>query len=282
MKSFNVILMLSSLSVSPVIAAGCYTIDDAAKKGLIKFLIKSKGGYTGNVIEIKIQNLTAEKLDLKMEAGRRLDSKKENEQDILVTKAQEFYVSAKQEKSFNIFGMCCQAHNSSPTQGNKYSIGNMASEKLVKLAKYIDEHKYWENSTAQEAVWAVSDNNSIGSIYDMDSSIQNGLKRYVSNITGRPIPKYNVTYAEENGGVAARVTKIDGVFDYTVNAYGHITIAIYDASGKLVQTLMVDYPHEAGDCKLFYTFNTRNLPAGTYYTRMSNNGMVEKEMKIEF
>src|SRR3954470_10192100 len=109
MKSFNFLVVLLSAYVSPVIATVCYTVDDAAKKGLIKYSFKSKGGYTGNVMELSVQNLSEEKLDLKIDAGRRLDSKKEEEQDILVTKTQEFFVNAKQKKTINIFGMCCQA-----------------------------------------------------------------------------------------------------------------------------------------------------------------------------
>ena len=87
MKFQIFLVVVSNLLISPMLAAGCYTVDDAAKKGLIKYIFKSKGGYTGNVIELKIENLTDEMLDLKIEAGRRLDSKVDAEQDILVTQA---------------------------------------------------------------------------------------------------------------------------------------------------------------------------------------------------
>ncbi|MGZ4118939.1 MAG: hypothetical protein ACXVPY_15730, partial [Bacteroidia bacterium] len=111
-KSINLILLTLSVTEIPVIACTSFSIEEAAKKGMIKLSIKGKGGYTGDVIAMKIQNLTNKIIDLKLEAGRRLDSKKENEQDILVTQPQEFVLNANQNKTINIFGMCCQAHNS--------------------------------------------------------------------------------------------------------------------------------------------------------------------------
>ena len=141
MKSFHPIsflLIAFSLSDIPVFANAVLSVEEAAKKGFVKLLIKSKGGYTGEVIEMKVQNLTNRKLDLRIEAGRRLDSKKQNEQDILVTKEQEFFVNANQTKSLNVSGMCCQAHNSCPTIKNEYLVGKLADSSLIKLAMYID------------------------------------------------------------------------------------------------------------------------------------------------
>jgi hypothetical protein len=259
------------------------SIENAAKKGLIKLIIKSRGGYTGEVIEMKVQNNSDQKLDLNIEAGRRLDSKINNEQDILVTRSQEFFVNAKQTKTFTVFGMCCQAHNSSPRKNSDYYVGKLADSNLVKLANFIDKNKYYTNYTAQQAVWTVSDNNSLASISDGDKEVVTGLRNYVSKITGRVIPPYEITYRQESDNdVLGRATKIEGVFDYKVPVDGKVTIGIYDEQGRLVQLLFKNIDHRKGDCKLYYTFRTRELPQGTYYARMNMDGMLQKEMKIEF
>ena len=177
--------------------------------------------------------------------------------------------------------MCCQAHNSAPTKGNVYGIGAMAADRLVKLACFLDKSNLSEDYAAQEAVWTVSNNNSLASIESSDTAITNKLQQFVSSITGRSIPKYHVTYEQTGDHVADKITKVDGIFTYSPSSNGHITIGIYDASGKLIQLLFQDITHERGECKLYFVFNTKNLPEGTYFTRMTNNGMVEKEEKIE-
>ena len=282
-RSINLILLTLSITEIPAMAACVsYSIEEAAKKGMIKLSIKSKGGYTGNVIAMKIQNLTHQKIDLKLEAGRRLDSKKQNEQDILVTQQQEFFVNADQNKIVNVFGMCCQAHNSAPQERSDYSIGKLADTNLIKLAKYIDKNKYYTNYSAQESVWVISDNNSIASISG-DKIDVDKLQKFVSSITGRIIPPYGIIYRSGSDGSAmGKAFKIEGVFEYSLPMSCHSTMGIYDTSGKLIQLIFKDEQSARGDYKLFYTFRTKDVPAGTYYARVEADGMLQKQMKIEF
>lgn len=283
LSSINLLAFAASFSVAPVFATSELSIEDALKKGLIQLVIKGKGGYTGDVITMKIKNTCNKSLSINLEAGRRLDSKNNNEQDILVTHAQEIFVSAKQQKDVNVFGMCCQAHNSSPKFNSIYTIGKLADSSLIKLAVFIDKNKYYTNSTAQEAVWTISDNNSLASIYGGDKETVTSLRNYVSKITGRKIPTYDITYRQDNeNDVMGKASKIEGVFDYSLPASSHVTIAIYDSEGHLVQVLFENISHEKGLYKLYYTFRTRNIPEGTYYARMKMDGILQKEEKIEF
>lgn len=286
MKSFHPIsflLIAFSLTEIPVFANVVLSVEDAAKKGMVKLSIKSKGGYTGNVIEMKIQNLTSKKLDLRLEAGRKLDSKHQDEQDILVTQEQEIFVNANQSKNVNVFGMCCQAHNAAPGEKHEYTVGHLADSNLVKMAMFIDKNKYYTTHSAQESVWVVSDNNSIGSINDDDKEVKNMLRTFVSKLTGKPIPLYDVTYQGGNDGSAmGRAVKIEGVFDYSLPMTCHSTMGIYNERGDLVQLIFKDLQSDRGEYKHYYTFRTKNLPQGTYYARVEADGMLQKQMKIEF
>ncbi len=278
-------LVVMSLFILPFRVLSCtnyLSVEEAAKKGLIRLLIKSKGGYTGEVIEMKIKNVSSGSLSLKLEAGRRLDSKVDTLQDILVTRNDEFFVSSGQEKSLNVFGMCCQANNHSPTEKSIYSIGRMADSALIKLALFIDKNNYYDNYTAQQAVWAISDKSSIGSIIHQDKKVQDEFRAYVSSITGRPIPSYDIEYMEGSGSAMGQATKIEGVFDYDLPVNCHATLGIYNSAGELVQLLFRDMAHEKGDHKLFYTFRVWKLPAGTYYAKMDAAGMPFKELEIQF
>jgi len=283
MKILNLMILASAISADAIAAGNVFTVEEAAKKGLVKLIIKSKGGYTGEVIEMKIRNVTNAPLILRVEAGRRLDSQNNSEQDILVTKQQSFALAANQERSYNVSGMCCQAHNSAPSPNSVYSVGKMADSNLVKLAGFIGRNNYYSNYTAQQAVWVVSDNNSIASIECGSREDVQKLRNYVSQITGRPIPAYDVVYRQQNeSSVAGRAVKVEGVFAYSLNIDNKVTIAIFNSEGKQVQLLFDRQPHARGDYKLFYTFNTSQLPPGTYYAKMMTDGAVMKEEKIEF
>jgi len=260
------------------------TLEDALRKRLIQLEIKSKGGHLGDVIEMKIKNVCTKALHLILETGRRLDSKNNNEQDILVTKPMEMEVVPNQVCNANVFGMCCQAHNMGPSSSSIYYIGTMPDDtNLIRIAEFINKYKYYTSAAAQEAVWTISDNSSIGSIATGTKSEINNLQHFVSKLTRRKIPPYQVSYVRENDReIQGTANKIEGVFEYSLNETGHVTIAIYDDSGELIQPLFYNISHVKGEYRIYITFRTGNLPQGEYYARMTINGKQGKELKIEF
>ncbi len=285
MKTLKSIIFvgLFASTINQTFALNFVSLEEAVKKGFVNLIIKSKGGYLGEVIEMKVKNTSNRPLDFKLETGRKLDSKNNNEQDILVTKPEEFSLCSNQTKTIKVTGMCCQAHNLCPHENADYSIGRMADSNLIKLATFIDQNKYYANFSAQQAVWAVSDNNSLGSITDGNRTVVETLRRYVSKLTGKVIPPYEVSYVRNSEReVQGRARTIDGTFDYALPVNAHVTIGIYDENGVLVQALFQNIEHQRGNYKLYFTFRTLNLPSGVYYAKMKTNGSVGKEMKIEF
>lgn len=286
MKTYQAIhLIVITLCVSELqsTATNCISIAEAQKKGLIKLTIKGKGGHVGKVVQVQLQNLTHQLLDLKIEAGRVFDTKEKNVQDIMVTHTEDVFLSANQKKNVDVWGMCCQAHNASPGTSSEFTVGKMADSTLVKLANFIDEQKKENSYVAQQAVWTISDMYSLSSINGGDKEEVNLFRKFVSDITGRKVPPYDITYLQENNSsVSGHASKIEGVFNYTVPVNGKITIGIYNANGELVQLIFKDQNHKKGDCKVYYTFNTLHLQPGTYQAKMLMNGNVQREQAIEF
>jgi len=282
-KKIILVVLALSITLNQVLAINFISVEEAAKKGWIKLTVKSKGGFTGEVIEMKIKNLCHQLLNLKLEAGRRLDSKNNGEQDILVTKHEEIALNTDALKTLKVFGMCCQAHNASPTKDADYSIGKMSDSSLIRLAEFIDKNKYYDSHTAQGAVWAVSDNESIGGIAGEDKEEVTKLRSYVSALTHRPIPKYDVNYGRGNNERAmGRATTVEGTFDFTLTANAHVSVGIYDSLGTLVQVIFKDQAHQKGIYRFHFVFRTSRLQQGTYYARLNKEGRTEKEMRIEF
>lgn len=259
------------------------SVENAIQKNLVNAKIFGKGGHTGDVIKMNLRNNQNHSVFYSVEAGRRLDSKNNSEQDMLVIKSATLALLPNETKTFDIYSMCCQAHKASPDSGSVFTIGKMADTNLVKLAKYIDQNKWYRNSTAQSAVWVVSDDNPIESIGGTDP-VSKLLQKFVSKLTGKSIPKYKIDYEESNNGIAFynHPAKISGSFEYETYTNGLVTFGIYDSQGHVVQMFFTDIPRDKGFYVFNYEFKTSDLPKGDYYARFRFDGQVRKEQKFSF
>jgi len=124
------------------------SIDKAIEKKMIRTEVVCKGGL---VVDYKIKNLINDSLKIIVPAGWRMNSEKEEYQDILVTHEQILAMAKQQQKSFEIKGYCCEADHAGPTKGLKYEPGIMASPNLVLVATYLNATKMDPN-TEQYAV----------------------------------------------------------------------------------------------------------------------------------
>lgn len=260
------------------------TVEQASKKGLIRLNIKGKGGYTGDMIEMKIKNLFPKKFRLRMPVGHRLDSKDSTVQDILITRPEEIILAAKEEKTIILSGMCCQAHNGSPGPKSIFDIGKMADSLLVKMAVFIHSNKLYKSYAAQRGVWVISDNNRMESINGSDTKEEDKMvQEFVSKLTGKPMPTYTIDYSLQDSGAvfSGRPKVIRGVIEYQLLGNTVVTCGAYDKKGKIVQLFFLNQPHDTGSHRYEYTFNVAGLPAGTYFIRIYADSQLKKENKVE-
>ena len=89
----------TTLLCCAVIHANTITIDKAIEKKLIKTEVVCRGGLA---VDYKIKNQTNDSLKIIMPAGWRMNSVKEEYQDILVTQEQILALGKQQQKTFVI------------------------------------------------------------------------------------------------------------------------------------------------------------------------------------
>jgi hypothetical protein len=238
------------------------SIEKAIKSGYITFEAKGKGGYSGSCLQMKITNKHKDSLYVVLEAGRRLNSLNDEEQDILVTKEQLVKLRGGETKTTDVFGFCCQAGNHSPAKDSKFGVGRMSDSSLTALAKFCNENKF-STDDIQSSVWCLSDNHSIASIPGNNDK----LRKFVGSIKHEEIPWYQKDYVAGTGrqSFSDQANKITGTISYTTLADGYMNIQLRDANGHLVQKFTNNKLIEKGNYDYWFELQVTNWPKGKYF-----------------
>ena len=276
-SKMKTLLLLTSLAFTIVVNAKHrkLSLESAAKLNLLKFKIKGTGEHQGKCLNLQLHSACPDSLWLTLEAGSRLDSKNESEQDILVTQDQIFVLGSFQSVNTKISGYCCQATNHSPAMNTDFTIGKPTDNKLVSLARYLSYH-HEDESTTQSAVWCVSNGKPLASI----PKIHNDLRAFVSSITGEPLPWYEVEYNTSSNNVAAsqQAKKVFGYVDYKTENDGELKIELRDSKGRLMMNISNQKAVAKGDHDFWFEMQVSNYPKGKYYLHfLSDDGVVTKK-----
>ncbi len=251
---------IKSSRVKPV------SIEEAMNSGALKAVFKANGkGYNGRCISLKMESLSNDSLFVKLEAGRRLDSNDDTQQDILVCSEELFVFSAKQKREFAVFGFCCQATNRCPQKDSLYKVGQMADSLLVQLAKYVNKKKY-AISGIQHAVWCLSNNHLPSTIDNSETE----LKNYVCKLKGIVVPWYTTTYLKAtNGNVFSdKPNVVSGKFEFSTKNEGGVVIIITDIKGRQMNKISRRGIYKRGTYDYDFELSVINYPKGKYFIQV--------------
>ncbi|MDW3648223.1 MAG: hypothetical protein R8P61_14235 [Bacteroidia bacterium] len=167
-------------------------LNEALAKKLIEITPRGLGGYQGKCLEIIIKNTSSQIVSLEIPAGQIFASEDSNIQDLVITQRQTLALGPNTQKKKQFYTMCTQAKNASPSKGEKYSLGKMAEPSLFKLVGRIDQGNY-QNSSAQSAVWAISDREDIRNVYGEDTSMVRNLAEVISEERNIDIESFDLS-----------------------------------------------------------------------------------------
>jgi hypothetical protein len=240
------------------------SIEKLTKSGLLKTDVKGMGGYQENCIEFSLKNLTNDSLFVLVEPGRRLTADDSVYQDIFIVKKNLIALGPLESKTMSGYGFCCQSHDHSPAKGSKFSLGYMTPKEWIKLATVIDENKF-PAAAIQNAVWTVSNNHPLSSIYDEDIESISLLRKTVAEIKGIEIPWYSLTFVKDTARLfSGKPERVYGDLDYYINTNSNITINIRNKKGILVKTLVKDDSKGPGKYQYKLNLLVKSWPKGEY------------------
>lgn len=230
--SFGVLVNLPSFAL--VGRLNQKSIEELYSKGMIHLDVIGLGGYQEECVSFKLKNNTNDSIYGFVEPGRRLISDDPGEQDILIVREMEFALAPRESKTVNGYGFCCESSSSAPGKDSGFTLGKLADENWLTLAKLISQSNYPPDAI-QHAIWVLSDGHDIRSIPALaDANVQD-LRQSVADILGIEVPWYSFLYEEDSTrlytGVANRLFAEVG---FAVPRRTMISGQIKDAKGKLV------------------------------------------------
>jgi hypothetical protein len=258
-------------------------IGDAIKKGYLTLTASGNGGHSGECLSLKLENKTRKKLEVQIPAGQIFEAGDSSLQNLMIGKEEIYAIEPGRNRIAKLFGFCVEATDGSPGVGSEFSLGKMADGHLLKMAQYLSENNLHQNSSAQYAVWAVSDADRLEGIGDP------GLTKFTADLLGKPMPEYHIQYQQPQDRLLPgqpanwrEAMSMNGLFYYTLERDQKVDFGLYNESGQLVHTLFKNRVQKKGYHKFRFEFEIRGLPKGKYFARMTSEGRMLKELAVEF
>jgi len=266
-------LFLSSFLNATANPATPVSIREAVARGWVKALISADSlqstgsSHYGQCLRLQLTNLGKSPLNLLLENGRFLETADTNEQRMIVTRQELISLQGGKMKSIPVYAMCSQMHDRSPGETSALSPGPMAEGNLLTLTRFLEKHNI-QGQAGQEAVWVITDNNDIGSIYLPDEHELKLLQEMVSSLTGKPVPKAPHRIEFSDGSVSGTI-----VFDN--QGKETYTLSLFNESGEVLLTFFEEKTIETPmHTTLNWKFRYKGFPKGVYYVKLHTEQQV--------
>lgn len=288
-KLFALFLLCSAIGKAEL----TYKLNEAIQKKLVQVNFTGAkpdtsfhGEYSshyGPCMSLSITSSSNDALTLNMEYGYALVPEDSSLQTMLVTQTLIVKLQPKQKKRYAVYAMCTEATNGSPSSDENFVMGKRASGNLLGLAELINRKKYQGNAS-QDAVWCLTDNHSMKSIYSDDTTMMYDLRRFIAKAKNLPLSSiYDIA---ENFEIQPRqptytvTTTYSGTLSYNVLRSSKVMIALFDEDNHMKKVYVNNETQREGQYTYNYEISSSEMGNKKYYLRMFRDGKLEEEISI--
>lgn len=216
------------------------SLEQALEQKLVRIALQGNGGYRGECLKVLVENLSPAALSVKIPAGQIFASEDTSVQDLIVTQEELLVMAPKERKTRNLLTMCTQSFNMSPSKGEKFRLGPLAVGGLLTLAQKISRKGY-QNSTAQSAVWSLSNQESVRSIYGNDTTMVRDIAQTIHEVTGIAMSEF--VFTPRTHTITSIRTSIEGLLKRDLR---QARLDLVSPSGERIRTYFEGRKLEAG------------------------------------
>lgn len=275
-------------------AEGVYKLSEALQKKLVTVSLSGaksdtafKGessSHYGPCMQLEVSNASADNLTLNLEYGYKLVPDDSSLQTMIVTQTLIVKLPPRQKKNYRVYAMCSEAHDGGPTPGSNFVLRTRATGHLLGLTELLNRKKYQGNA-AQNAVWCLTDNYDIQSIFSTDTTMMYELRRFVAKAKGKGAEKVYAAvtsepYTEPEPVRTVSPTIYSGSFSYSFSRTSNITIALYDEDNKLKKTYLSNQTQGSGEHTYNYKVSSEEMDNKRHYVRLYRDGRLYDEVSI--
>lgn len=208
---------------------------------------KALGGHQGKSARIFLTNMSNRKLTIVVENGRRLLCSDTTMQNLLVVKDREMVLEPYEADSADVEAFCCNASRSSPVVNTVFQLNKRDRKNWLPLTELFNR-KNFPGTTIQNAVWALSDNRPLSSVFAANEADNQLLRQTVAAIKNEPIPWYYVEYLPgETELISDRPNLLWGEFGYSVNGNSMVSIVVKNELNEVVKIMRNGQPNSSGE-----------------------------------
>lgn len=264
-----------------------YTLAEAIQKKLITVQIKgadqiqpASNSHYGKCIQIELTNTTSQSFKIKLAAGQQFEPDDSAIQNMMVTESELFVLTPRKQHKGYINAMCVQHNDGGPNKAVKFTMGSMSKGHLLGIAQLVEKYKYF-NSTAQSAVWCISDGVDISTIQNDDDTVMTYiLQKFVSEATGQPMPRKQVhTLPATQPEKRYSITTV--TFEWSTHETYKTTLVVLDMQNKPVMEILKDVELPAGEHSQTIVLNEADLPKGYYKIILYLNNKPQMTRKVK-
>lgn len=283
---FTVVLWSANL-----FAEGIYTLGDAAQRKLVSVNLTGAGrdstftgeysSHYGPCMQLQLASNSTQSMSLKLEYGYNLVPDDSSLQTMLVTQTLIVKLAPKQKKTCRVYAMCTQAHDGGPSPQSRFELRNRTTGHLLELAELLNR-KHYQGNTAQNAMWCLTDDYGLNTIFSTDTAMMFELRRFVAKAKGIGPEKIYTQYDDdiETEPVRTMRTSYSGSFTYSFSRAAKVTIALYDENNQVQKTYVNNEIQNPGEHTFNYAVNGTELNGKRHYVRMYRDGRLYDEVSI--
>lgn len=256
---------------------------DAIKVKLISAKTISNGAYNVESVDISIQNNTASPLRIKIPSGTLFNPADNGEQTLILL--EDDFITLKAHDSFegHVSAYCTEASDRCPTKGTPMKMTMNQDKNLIAMIHYLNG-KTINESSFQDAVWAISDGHSISNIESFTKE-DKAFRKYLAALTKQEDTWYTSPRSvriDNNGNFNYETVNISGRIDFECEKGASVRQDIYKASGEAIFVSEKYMTVQSGKVTYKFRLSVKGWEKGDYYIRVHDgtNDIVKYSFKV--
>jgi len=260
--------MMASAGLLAILMPGIYqpvepelavlTLGEALDQRLVSVEPVSLGGHSGDCVALHIQNHSMRPMTLSLPAGTVFEPANGEDQSLVVPVERQLALSGRSSETLPATAFCTEMGDASPAEEGGFALGRTANPLLDSLFGYLALHPSLasEHNVLQNAIWAITDNSDVGSIYAEGQPEVTKFREWICKLTGRENVWYNTV-------LDTRLDEERRIVRTAVSVQGQVML-----NRRESLTLQGHVENEQGE--VVWSFERANrLPAGTLRFRFS-------------